>query len=348
MHRLGLLLLLLTSCAPEAPLPRAAPWPEADELFRHDPQWMGSDGAYSTDLGNGRVLWLFGDSGIAKDASRTDSWFIRNSLAIQTGYDPSTASITFYWGQKDNHPGSFFPEDGDVWFWPGPAVRVGTGLIVFAGRLVKNGTGPFGFKGAGNTAFFIDDAQADPSVWQARPLAVPDLVDVGLGTASVTADGYLFVYGRRSDNACVVMRFGLEDAARGDLSHGELFAGGHWGAASEVTKSSAVVFPLGPSEGSVHWEPRLGQFVLTQTEGFGASTLALRTAPHPEGPWTEPRSFFRPEESFLPGAFVYAGKGHPELKGADLVVTYFPGHFDGYPPYPIPNDFYPRFVRVNF
>lgn len=340
--------LLVAACAREAPLPVATSWPEADELFRHDPLWMGSDGAYSTDLGEGRVLWMFGDSGIARDATRTGAWFIRNSIAIQQGYDPSNATIAFYWGEKDGHPGSFFPEDGDAWFWPGPAVLLGRRLIVFAGRLQKEGNGQFGFKGAGNTAFLIDDATVDPSEWRPRELSLPDLGDVGLGTASVVSDGFIHIYGRRNDLSCIVMRFRVEDAAAGDLSKGEIYDAGHWGPPSAVERASAALFPLGAPEGSVHWEPKLGQFLMTQTEGFGASTLALRAASHPEGPWTEPRSFFRPEESFFPGAFVYAGKGHPELTGADFVVTYFPGRFDGYPPYPLPDDSYPRFVRVNF
>jgi hypothetical protein len=39
-----------------------APWPEADALFHGDRHWLGGDGAYSIDLGDNRVLWLFGDS----------------------------------------------------------------------------------------------------------------------------------------------------------------------------------------------------------------------------------------------------------------------------------------------
>jgi len=40
------------------------------------------------------VLWLFGDSFVAskRGQQRSDSRMIRNTLAIQTGYDPSGAS----------------------------------------------------------------------------------------------------------------------------------------------------------------------------------------------------------------------------------------------------------------
>lgn len=31
-------------------------WPEADKLFHSDPRWLGADGAFSIDLGGGRVV----------------------------------------------------------------------------------------------------------------------------------------------------------------------------------------------------------------------------------------------------------------------------------------------------
>jgi hypothetical protein len=49
---------------------RAEPWPEADALFRGDAHWVGGDGCYSIDLGDGRVLWTFGDSVHALRAGR--------------------------------------------------------------------------------------------------------------------------------------------------------------------------------------------------------------------------------------------------------------------------------------
>jgi len=95
----------------------ATPWPEADALFHQDPRWLGGDDAYSVDLGNGRVLWLFGDSFIATSAkrSRRESQMVRNSIAIQHGYDPATAKMEFFWRGRDQTPASFFAEKGGIW-----------------------------------------------------------------------------------------------------------------------------------------------------------------------------------------------------------------------------------------
>ena len=344
----------LAQACPQAPAARGQNWPEADQLFRNDPLWLGSDGDYTCDLGGGRVLWLFGDTLIARDATRNrdTAYFIHNSLAIQTGYDPSRAFIRFYWGQTDGHPDSFFPQQGAQWFWPGSCARVGQGLIIFAGRVVQHGTpGPLSFAAAGDDAFFIADADADPSSWQpleARPPAFG--ASLGLGTAGLVSGDWLYTYGTRDGDShdYVVGRFALSDAAAGDLSRGEFFNAGRWVTAVGMTSPPGSIFDLGAPESSVSWVPRLGCFLMTQSEGFGATTIAFRSAPSPQGPWTDPRTFFRPPESYFTDAAVYAAKGHPELTGADYVATYFPGTLDGKAVAEIPDDRYPRFVKVTF
>ena len=78
----------LCGCAqPALPRVRASTWPEADRLFRGDLRWVGGDGAYSVDLGNDRILWLFGDSFIAAASGDGSKRMVRNSVAIQTGRD---------------------------------------------------------------------------------------------------------------------------------------------------------------------------------------------------------------------------------------------------------------------
>ena len=66
------------------------PWPEADAMFHRDPNWLGGDDAYSLDLGAGRVAWFFGDSFVAPSvpSERRGTTMVRNSVGIQTGYDP--------------------------------------------------------------------------------------------------------------------------------------------------------------------------------------------------------------------------------------------------------------------
>jgi len=53
-------------------------------------------------------------------------------------------------------------------------------------------------------------------------------------------------------------------------------------------------------------------------------------------------------ESFYDDAFVYAGKGHPELAGADLVATYVPSSYDDLPPSIGDAYYHPFFARLTF
>jgi hypothetical protein len=345
-------IVLLGDACSQGPAATAESWPEADQLFRNDPIWLGSDGDYSCDLGQGRVLWLFGDTLIARDAARNQSnaYFIHNSLAIETGYDPSKAFIQFYWGQLNGQPNAFFPQDGVEWFWPAGCARVGQGLIIFAGRVENDGPpGPTSFVGVGDEAFFIPDADADPTTWQPQDAHAPNLgTPLNLGTAVMINGDFLYVYGTRDgySHDYVILRFGLSDATAGDLSKGEFFTHHQWISASSMNGLPDTIFDFGAPESSVNWESRLGEFLMTQTEGYDATTLAFRSAPAPEGPWTNPRTFFRPPESYAPNAFDYAGKGHPELIGADFVVTYFPSSSGGVTP--AGDDGYARFVKVTF
>lgn len=342
----------LTACASEPVVKSAKLWPELDSLFQHDPRWIGGDGAYSCDLGNNRILWLFGDSSIAKDATRNSDtgWFIRNSLAIQTGYDPKSAYMAFYWGDKDGHPSSFFAESGPRWFWPGACARVGKGLVIFGQFLLQTGVGQFGFGAEGSAAYFVADADLDPLQWAPKETQMPNpSADLILGTAGTIHGDFLFLFGAKgSTHDYVVARFAVKDAEKADFSHGEFFSGGSWQSAANFSAAPAAIFTLGAPESSVHFDEKLQLYTMFQSEGFGATTLAIRTAAAPEGPWSSAESFFRPPESFEEGAFVYAGKGHPEIRGGGMAVSYVPSRFES-DLRPQPKDYYfPHFVSVTY
>ncbi len=138
----------------------AARWEAAEKIFRSDPRWLGGDGAASVDLGHGRVLWLFGDSFIdpSGSGSRRTSDLVRNSIAVQTGYDPTNASMQFAWKMKDGKPAAFFARQGENWFWPASGIMVGNRLLIF---LMEVGTAgnELGFEARGWKAVLINNPQ---------------------------------------------------------------------------------------------------------------------------------------------------------------------------------------------
>jgi hypothetical protein len=160
---------------PFSDLIQAKPWPEADVLFRTNSEWLGSDDAYSINLGNDRVLWLFGDTFIAATEKkiRSESVMIRNSVGIQTGYDPSAASMQFYWRTQEEDPHSFFPEDNDIWFWPGHGVVIKDKLLIFLMTICSSSEG-LGFKSADWRAVLVSNFEQIPSKWRMRWLETPE------------------------------------------------------------------------------------------------------------------------------------------------------------------------------
>lgn len=331
-------------------------WPAADRLFRSNPLWLGGDVAYSVDLGNGRILWLFGDSFIATAPGQTrrQSTFVHNSIAIETGYDPATASLAFYWPMKNGGPTEFGPNEGNVWLWPGDGIRLGSKLLLFFSRVQSDKSkDSLGFRSAGWTAFIADNPDANPSAWMLRQVKTrSNRWRISPEDGVLQLGDFVYAFGSADEGSGgFLARWRVSDAEQGDLSSPEWWCGSKegWLAQTKMSISQpAVVMPNAPSEFAVEWNSRLRKFLVVESVGFGASDIAIRWAEHLEGPWSEPVKIYHPPESNRPDAFVYAGKLHADLLGADVVITYAANSTsDGI----LAKDmslYFPRFVRLNF
>ena len=338
----------------QPPTIRAEPWPEADLLFKRDRHWRGGDDAYSLDLGGGRVVWLFADSFIAltPGGSRRESTMVRNTVAVQDGYDPASASIRFYWRNKNGKPSSFFPESRTEWYWPGDGVLVGGRLLIFLMKVheIKSG---LGFEAFGWTVVSIDNPQQEPSKWNVRWLNVPNNhYQVIVGSASVfTAGDYVYAFSAQEPHAkhdVYLVRWPISRVAAGDLRDPFWWCGpeNQWISQRFLRTQPSVVFSGAQTEFTVHWDATLRRYLQIQTAGFGKATLAARWSEEPTGAWSGLQSFYEPAESNRVGAFVYAGKAHPELKGSDLVLTYVANHSDFGQLVSDSTLYYPRFLKA--
>lgn len=327
---------------------RGEAWPEADALFHSDPRWLGSDDAYSVALGPDRTLWLFGDTfvGDGVDSERVRAHFVRNSVGVMSGSDPSSATISFAWGSSPGAP--FFDVPAPAWLWPLHGARVGDGLLLFFMLVrpsVPGGSGdiddwrahgPLGFfEVFGWTAVLVENPDDEPALWRwshVAPIAPSRIV---LGAAVAREGERLFLYGWDHEKRVYVARLPAEGSA---FDRMEWWCGDDW----RTDGTPAPIVEDGHTEFTVH---RLSPDTLCLTSfiGFSPASLALRTAPAAEGPWSEPVRAFTP--AIAAGAFAYAGKAHPQLTGADLVATYASigdadvtlGDHDLY---------YPRFIRL--
>jgi hypothetical protein len=366
----GALLIALAACS-QAPPPSdagtdaatstcgvtLAQWPAADGIFQNDPSWIGSDAAYSVDLGNARVLWLFGDTFVAKDStrSRSNAWFVRNSVGIQSGgYDPSAAKVAFSWKTNAGAASSFFPESGTNWFWPLGGVRLPTRLVLFLLEESQTGQGAFGFQAVGTKVVFVTNPDADPSSWNVVDGNLPAFAfPIAFGAAVAHDGAYVYAFGDEEpgDHSVYVARFDAGALDAGDASSPLFFANGAW-----VPPSASAPPAIFPSSGSLDNPPTEfsvqqradGTWLAVHSIGFGATQIAVRTAPAPEGPWTTPCAAFTPPEASRSNVIEYAAKAHPELQTGTpdaLVITYATNSTDLAT---LANDmtiYFPRFVR---
>ena len=339
---------------PSTVLLRARAWPEADRLFHQDPRWLGADDAHSVDLGKDRVLWLFGDTFIGADnsAERSRADLIRNSIGIQTGSDPSSASMAFFWKQTTGRtPASFFPESGKTWVWPGDGIRIGGRVMIFL-TVIEPLANDLGFAMTGWRALWVQNPEAPPERWQCADVLTSSCrFPVALGTGGVLrSNGYLYAYGANpSGNLAYLARWPEKKARAGDLREPEWWCGAdrRWKNETLMDGEPAVLFADSQAEFGVHFDPRINRFVQIQTAGFGAADLGFRIAPRPQGHWGPLTLFYSPEEASTPGILIYAAKSHPFLTGADLVITYATNHLA---PQRVMTDqtlYFPRFLRVD-
>jgi len=304
----------------------AKPWTEAEGLFRRDPRWLGGDVAYSVDLSRERVLWLFGDSFIGTNAAgkRTQSTMVRNSVAIETGYDPSRASLKFYWRMQKGRPASFVPETRHAWLWPTHGVRLGTKLLLFFTRVrPDNRKDSLGFENFGWAAYLVDNPDQEPSAWVLRKTEIPtNAWNVIVGAAALVAGDFLYVFGPAEPSHDVyLLRWPLGAAEKGDLASPEWWCGldQGWTRQQKLVRRPTPVFSEGGMEFSVQWDPHRKKFLAVHSVGFGASEIAIRWAERLQGPWSGPTPVYRPPESARPHTLEYAAKAHAELSGDSLV-----------------------------
>jgi hypothetical protein len=335
--------------------PIVAQWPSADRLFRSEPRWLGADGAHSIDLQDGRVLWLFGDTfiDIKGSSQRRDAALIRNSVALQQGYDPLTAPIEFIWGGRPGFPQAFFKSKEPTWLWPGHGVRLDDDLLIFMLQ-IKPADNALGFALAGTRIARLAGVDGTPQQWRVTWLNVPTRwFSRPWATAHVlTWEGfvYAFMTDDSESHAVSLARWPEEVALHGDLARPQWWAGQErgWALAKDLRQPPAALFAQGQTEFTVHYEPRYRRFIQIQALGFGGAQIGYRSAAALTGPWSAPTAIYRPPEHGIGQILIYGAQAHPALQASDLVLTYSTNHLDSQVLLTRTDLYYPRFLQCRF
>jgi len=161
--------------------------------------WLGSDVARSIPIpGTNRTLWIFADTlwrtttTPTVPTTRSGYQFTNSSLAMQTGTDLATATVTFH---RAPGGGNWFNIDASYLCWPIDAIFIGNDLYVFGMRV--NSANPMGSE-AGWTVHRIPNAKNLPiTSW---PVATLLYASAETGSRPIYSpydggDGYIYIYG---------------------------------------------------------------------------------------------------------------------------------------------------------
>jgi hypothetical protein len=337
---------------------RAEPAPEWEAKFAGKKGWIGGDGVYSVVLGPRRVLWLFGDTilGTVKDGRREGAAMVNNTLAVQSGRG-ADAAIRFVTGTtKKGKPAAMFtPAEGEGWFWPQAAIRVGERLYLFLPRLVrtKNG-GAFGFRQTDQYLAVVDNPDDEPEKWRVKQHRVPFAEFTrgrarSWGSAMLAEGDHVYVYGYEERGEGIGRRRLL--VARVCRSEVDDFRAWRFRTAegwSEKPEEAATLADGLATEFSSSPAPGGRGYVLVYTENGLGDRIVARFADAPEGPWSAPVLLYTcPEMAKDKGVFCYAAKAHAWAATEDeLLVSYCVNAWEFARLFRDEKVYRPKFVRV--
>jgi hypothetical protein len=326
---LGFVLAFTSACAVFAPEPEhAACIPD----FLLKDGWLGGDSVSSIDLGEGRTLWLFGDSfvGSPTDADRTHAKMIANSVGLSS-CGASGWSIAYDWQDAPNGPSEIFSSKrvGEK-YWPlsGVMLENGEALVILARvKTVKEGD-PFGFRIEGADLAYLRPTQSTPDQW---PMTIEPLhagSEWIIGSAAVRASDSILVLAARQapskdGNAMALLRL----AGHPHAYTLEAFAQGAWQKLSDAEPQK--LFPDGSSEAGLLADSESNWLLVHSQGGLAAPQVMLRVAKKAAGPWSPAEAIARyPEMTredrrYRSSAFCYAAKVHSQFSNeTTLFVTY--------------------------
>jgi hypothetical protein len=346
------------------PLPvivKAEPDAKLNALFRQKDGWVGGDGAFSVQLSDTRMLWLFSDTwvGSVRDGKRKDVRMVNNTVGVQDGAG-ADIKLTFFVQQKDGKPAALFvPPDGKGWFWLFAGHYAGGKLHVFLPRFEKNGKGgAFGFNALDMWLGTVSNPTDEPTKWKTEYAKVP-FVDYGagrkvvFGSAVMPAGAHVYVYGHEETPTRFAPRRKLLVARAPkdkltDFDSWRFLSNDEWKA--DAKDATPLVEGLG-AEFSVSYVPGLKRYALVYTvytEGGLSEKIVGRFALSPDGPWSDSVLLYTcPEMKKDRKVFTYAGKAHPHLAGDnELVISYATNAYELGPVINNADLYWPTFVRV--
>ena len=346
-----------TRCVSTGTVRTVADLNEMVRTVRGGPEFQGGDVGADTELQDGRLLMVFGDT--LRSPSFSGQRFVRNSMLL-VGGDCIQAVV------PEDH-GALIPDrpsalsTGRVGYWPMSAITIthpGYDLVVVTAQRVRS-TGAddtFGFENLGPAvAVFVVPRGETPQLVAVRDVG-PDAADITRpewGAAAVVEGDWLYLYGTANPDQPYVFGFSLrlarvhpDDVLR--ASAWEYWTGADW--VSDAAQSRELV----PAEGGTSQTLSVfadGErwYALSKRNEFLGSDVVVWTAPEPWGPFDGGRTVATLPSDAAEGRLRYMPLAHPGLlpEPGTVVVSYSRNRTDVDEVVEDPTRYRPGFLRVD-
>lgn len=307
-------------------------------------RWTGADSAYSVELPDGRIAWIYSDTFLGEvDATHgrpLDSPFIHNSINVD-----DEGEITTFTGGTAESPESLVKvagaDEGRDWYWFGDATVHGDELQVMLVEFVKTGDTmwDFAFKGNGVATF-------DAATLELRSVdaVATDGVNWGSAIYENPDDGYTYVYGVEDLGQHKYAH--LARVAGGDLADGTWEYLGDAGWSTDASDTKRILEGVSNEFSVQRYQGRYTLVTGDATEILSSKVVMYRSTSL-EGPFTGKTVLYSTPET-SGNVFTYNAKAHPQLgDGNTLLISYNVNSFDTNDLYVDVDNYRPRYVAVD-
>ena len=297
--------------------------------------WIGSDVCHSIDLGNEKILYLFGDTLIGKSFNQIrskDFNMINNSVGIMTLNKKAPVNISFHW-KNDNGARSIFKQPQNLigdFLWPTNGIIYDDSLYIFC--MAVNSTPDFSIDIEGTIIVKVKNYLDDPNQWCTEYWDFEFSGGI-IHSGIYLKNNWLYFLGAKTnvfENNMILARIGKDQIARKACSEELKFytRKGKWSA--EINEAKSMFFP-GNSESNIYFQKK-SETYFTTTYVPKNNKMYLLSSKKLSGPWSRPKHIYTiPECEKKFSVVSYAMRIHSWISDINdsLVISYATNEFGG-------------------